>query len=370
MSLFDRLKGKAAGQLIEIIDWLDDSGEILVHRFPSANQEIKMGARLTVRENQSALLVNEGKAADLFQPGLYTLTTRNIPILTTLKGWKYGFASPFKAEIYFFSTRLMADQKWGTAQPVMLRDAELGTIRLRAFGTYAYRIDDPLLFFRSFVGTRGLTDGEEIKGQLRSEVVSRFSDTLAEARVAALDLASRYEELAESARARLARAFSAFGLELTRFVVESISLPEEVQSAIDQRGRLALLSGKLEEFTRLQAAEAMTIGAAAPGGAAAAGIGLGAGAAIGQAMGQALTGALGPAAGRTPSPNPAPPAPGMVREPAWSIGLAGRPAGPFTSGEIRSMIAAGQITRLTQVTKAGAAGWASLMDWPEFADLR
>jgi membrane protease subunit (stomatin/prohibitin family) len=172
MGFFDNLKNQISSQFIEIIEWLDDSRDTLVYRFPVYNQEIKMGAQLTVRENQVAIFVNEGQAADVFQPGRYELSTQNLPILTTLRGWKYGFQSPFKAEVYFFNTRLFTDLKWGTSNPVMMRDAEFGMIRMRAFGTYATKISDPKLFFSTIVGTQGLTTTDDILGQLRSNIVS------------------------------------------------------------------------------------------------------------------------------------------------------------------------------------------------------
>ena len=200
MGLMDNIKKQIGSQFIEIIEWLDDTTDSLVYRFPVYNQEIKMGAQLIVRENQVALFVNEGKAADLFTPGRYELQTQNVPILTTLRGWKYGFQSPFKAEVYFFNTRLFTDLKWGTTNPVMMRDAEFGMIRLRAFGTYAMRIADARVFFQNIVGTRGLTSTDEITGQLRSTILSRLSDAIAEAKIAALDLAAHYDELSVAGR--------------------------------------------------------------------------------------------------------------------------------------------------------------------------
>ena len=176
MGFFDNLRKQTAAQFIEIIEWLDESGDSLVFRFPVYDQEIKMGAQLIVRENQLALVVNEGKATDLFAPGLHTIATRNLPVLAALRGWKYGFRSPFKAEVYFFSTRVFTDLKWGTVQPVMMRDAEFGMIRLRAHGTWAMRIVEPKIFFATIVGTRGLTTTEEITGQLRSGILTRLSE--------------------------------------------------------------------------------------------------------------------------------------------------------------------------------------------------
>ena len=204
MGLFDAIRN----EFIQIIEWLDDSSNTLVYRFPVHDQEIKMGAQLTVRENQVALFINEGEAADLFKPGRYELSTQNMPVMTTLRSWKYGFDSPFKAEVYFFNTRLFTDLKWGTQNPVMMRDAEFGMIRMRAFGTYAIRISDPKTFFQTVVGTQGLTTTEDILGQLRSTIVSHFSDIVAEAKIAALDLASSSRELATLAQKELAPQFA------------------------------------------------------------------------------------------------------------------------------------------------------------------
>ena len=271
MGLLDNIKQQIGSQFIEILQWLDDTTDSLVYRFPVYNQEIKMGAQLTVRENQVALFVNEGKAADLFTPGRYELTTQNIPILTTLRGWKYGFQSPFKAEVYFFNTRLFTDLKWGTTNPVMMRDSEFGMIRLRAFGTYAMKIADPKLFFNTIVGTQGLTTTEEITGQLRSIVLSKLSDALAESKIPALDLASKYDELSNFGKGRIGPEFGAFGLELSKFFIENVSLPEEVEAAIDQRSKLGILGDRLGQYTQLQAADAMKVAAANPGGVAGAG---------------------------------------------------------------------------------------------------
>ncbi|KAB2955655.1 MAG: hypothetical protein F9K18_13565, partial [Thermoanaerobaculia bacterium] len=287
MGLIDNIRKQIGTQFIEILEWLDDTPDTLVWRFPVYQQQIKMGAQLVVRENQVALFVNEGKAADLFGPGTYTLSTQNIPILTTLRGWKYGFQSPFKAEVYFFNTRLFTDLKWGTANPVMMRDAEFGMIRLRAYGTYAMRVDDAKKFFETVVGTQGLTATEEITGQLRSIVLSRLSDAIAEAKVPALDLAAHYDELSAAGKHVLGPEFGAFGLELARFFIENISLPEEVEKAIDQRSKLGVLGDRMGQYTQLQAAEALGKAAENPGGLAGAGVGVGAGVAMGQMMGQA-----------------------------------------------------------------------------------
>jgi membrane protease subunit (stomatin/prohibitin family) len=359
MGFFDNLKKEAASQWIEIIQWLDDTPDTMVWRFPVYNQEIKMGAQLIVRENQNALFVNEGQAADLFTPGHYTLSTQNIPILTTLRGWKYGFQSPFKAEVYFFNTRLFTDLKWGTANPVMMRDPEFGAIRLRAFGTYAIRIADPKEFFKQIVGTRGLTSTNDILGQLRSIVSSKLSDALAEAKIPALDLAAKYDELAAVALQKLAPEFQSFGVELSRFYIENLSLPEEVEAAIDQRSKLGILGDRLGQYTQMRAADAIGVAAANPGGLAGAGAGLGAGVAIGNAMGQAF-GAAGSAAAPPPPPSPAAPS-----SPRWSLAIDGKTYGPYTDDALRAMVQNGQVASSTQAWRPGAAGWAPLTDFPE-----
>jgi membrane protease subunit (stomatin/prohibitin family) len=372
VGLLDNLKNQIGNQLgsqfIEIIQWLDDSNDAMVYRFPVYNQEIKMGAQLTVRENQAALFINEGKAADLFGPGRHELSTQNLPILTTLRGWKYGFQSPFKAEVYFFNTRLFTDLKWGTTNPVMMRDAEFGMIRLRAFGTYAMKIAEPKTFFATIVGTQGLTTTEEITGQLRSTILSKLSDAIAEAKVSALDIASKYDELSGNGRQILAPEFSSFGLDLSKFFIENVSLPEEVEAAIDQRTKLGVLGDKMGQYTQLQAADAMKIAAANPGGAAGAGIGIGAGIAMGGMMGGALAnaGAAGQGMGGGMAPPPPPPAPGFAA-PRWSLTVDGKTYGPYSDDAVKGMVASGQVAPATLAWKPGAAGWAPLSTFEEFA---
>jgi membrane protease subunit (stomatin/prohibitin family) len=372
MGLLDNIKQQIGSQFIEILQWLDDTSDSLVYRFPVYNQEIKMGAQLTVRENQVALFVNEGKAADLFTPGRYELSTQNVPILTTLRGWKYGFQSPFKAEVYFFNTRLFTDLKWGTTNPVMMRDSEFGMIRLRAFGTYAMKIADPKLFFNTIVGTQGLTTTEEITGQLRSIVLSKLSDAIAESKIPALDIASKYDELSNFGKGRIGPEFGAFGLELSKFFIENVSLPEEVEAAIDQRTKLGVLGDRLGQYTQLQAADAMKVAAANPGGVAGAGVGIGAGVAMGQAMGQAfgMSGAGGAGASAAPPPAPGgaapPPPPGAPSAPRWSLTVDGKTYGPYTDEALKGMLAASQVAPTTLAWCPGAAGWAPVQSYPEF----
>ena len=358
MGLFDALRN----EFIQIIEWLDDTSNTLVYRFPVHDQEIKMGAQLTVRENQVAIFVNEGEVADIFKPGRYELSTQNMPIMSTLRGWKYGFDTPFKAEVYFFNTRLFTDLKWGTQNPVMMRDTEFGMIRMRAFGTYATRISDPKTFFTTIVGTQHLTTTEEILGQLRSTIISHFSDIVAESKIAALDLASSYRELSELAKKELAPSFESYGLELARFNIDNVSLPEEVEAAIDQRTKLGVLGDRMQQYTQLQTADSIKIAAANPGGVAGAGVGLGAGI----AMGQAMTGSFNaPPAAPGASSAPPPPPGGQANVPRWSLAIDGKTYGPYTDDALKAMVQGGQVTPSTQAWRPGASGWAPLDTYSE-----
>lgn len=283
---------------IEIIEWVDDSQDTIVYRFPVQDKEIKMGARLTVRESQTAVFINEGKAADTFGPGLYTLSTQNLPVLTELRSWAYGFHSPFKAEVYFINTRQFTEQKWGTENPIMLRDAEFGMLRLRAFGIYSFRVGDPLKFLQQVSGTNGYFDVESIAGQLKRTIVSGLTDLLGELKIPALDLAANYDEISKSALTKLNVNFQALGLELASFFVENISLPQEVEQMLDKRTEMGVL-GNLQQYAQFQAADSIKDLAKNPGGMASAGMGLGAGAAMGSMLFQTFS----------QQPQSAPPAP-------------------------------------------------------------
>ncbi len=274
-------------QFIEVIEWTDASTHTLVYRFPVADNEIKMGAQLTVRESQLAIFVNEGKIADVFSPGRYELSTQNMPILTTLKSWKYGFNSPFKAEVYFINTKQFVDKKWGTTNPIMMRDKEFGMIRLRAFGIYSFKAVDPVKLMKEVFGTNQQYDTESIEGQLKRFIVSGLSDLLGEANIPALDLASNYDELSESAKNKFQSMFGEYGLEITSFYIENISLPEEVEKTLDKRTSM-LIVGNIGQYAQYQAAEAIRDAAQNPGGVAGAGVGIGVGSVLGSMMGQNL----------------------------------------------------------------------------------
>ena len=287
MGILDAIRS----QFIEVIEWLDDSGNTLLYRFPVHDQEIKNGAQLTVRESQTAVFVYQGQIADVFPPGLHTIDGGNTPILTKLGAWKYGFTSPFKAEVYFVNTKQFTDLKWGTPNPVMMRDADFGMVRLRAFGIYSIRVLDPRAFIKEIAGTNAHFVTEDIEGQLKRTLVSGFSDALAESKIAALDLASNYDELSRFTRNKLSDEFRSFGLDLTKLVIENISLPAEVEAAMDKRTSMGVI-GDVGRYAQFQAADAMRDAAQNTSGGAGTGAGLGAGFAIGNAMAGAMTNAM------------------------------------------------------------------------------
>lgn len=286
-------------QFIKVIQWNEPGDGILAWRFPMQDQEIENGGSLTVRESEMALFVNEGRIADVFSPGLYTLNTRNLPILTDLMNWSKDFESPFKSDVYFFSTRLQIDQKWGTSTPITVRDQEFGAVRVRSYGIYSYRIADPRVFFTQVSGTRQEYSVSELEDQLRNTIIARMTDIFAASGLAYLDMTANEATLASKISDAVKPAFTALGLELTQFVVENISLPEELQKALDQRIGMKIV-GDIDRYTQYAAAQSMTIAAANPGGAAGIGAGLAAGAAMGQAMSSALHSATAPGA---PSPS-------------------------------------------------------------------
>jgi excisionase family DNA binding protein len=289
MSVIDYMKT----QFLEIIQWEDDSRDTVSFRFPDLDKEIKRGARLVVRESQVAQFVYLGQFGDTFRPGSWTLTTDNIPILTTLKGWKYGFESPFKADVYFVNTRLFTGNKWGTANPVMMRDPDLGVVRVRAYGTYDFRVVDTKVFLREVAGTDDHFKVDEFSDAMRSRIVSVFSDALASAGVPVFDVASRYQELGEALLPLVnPQVRSKYGIEFPSFIVENVSMPQEVEQAVDRRTSMAVV-GNLNDYVKFQMAEGMTT--AGGGGAAGAAAQLGAGLAMGQQIAQTF-GAASPAA--------------------------------------------------------------------------
>lgn len=287
MSIIDKVKEAAMNQFIEVIEWLDDSQDTLLYRFPVYQQEIKNGAQLIVRESQAAVFVFEGQVADVFTPGRYTVEGGNTPILSKLGAWKYGFNSPIKSEVYFVNTKQFTDMKWGTSNPIMLRDADFGIVRLRAFGAYSLRVADPGGFIKEIAGTNAHFQTEDIDGQLKRAIVTEFSDALGELKIPALDLAAQYKELGEQIRSKINEDFGSWGLEVTKFFVENISLPPEVEAAMDKRASMGAL-GDAERYMQFQAADALRDAAQNEGGGAGLGAGLGAGFAVGGQMANAF----------------------------------------------------------------------------------
>ncbi|MCB1971234.1 MAG: SPFH domain-containing protein [Geminicoccaceae bacterium] len=356
---------KIFGEFVDVIEWTDSSPDTLVWRFERYGNEIKHGAKLTVREGQMAVFVNEGEVADVFGPGMYELLTANLPILSTLQNWRHGFESPFKAEVYFFNMRRYPDLKWGTKNPVIVRDPEFGMVRLRAFGTYEIRITDPAVLLREIVGTDEHFTTSEISNQLRNVIVTRFTAVLGSSGIPLLDLAANNDHLSNFVTGRIAPEFANYGLELTKLLVESISLPKEVEEAMDRRTSIGMV-GDLSRYSQFQAAEAMRTAAANPGdGGAAAGLGMGMGMAMAQQMANAMQqqGNSGmPAAGAAAPP----PLPSATR---YHVAKGGQATGPFDVATLQAMSARGELTRDTLVWTEGMAGWEAASKRGDLASL-
>jgi membrane protease subunit (stomatin/prohibitin family) len=354
MSLWE----KAVAELLDIIEWTDDSSDTMVWRFPRFDNEIKYGAQLIVRPAQAAVFVDRGQIADVFSPGQHSLTTKNLPVLTTLLGWKYGFHSPFKAEVFFVNTRNFTNLKWGTKNPVILRDQEFGPIRLRSFGTYVVRVNDPATFIQEIVGTGGHFTLDDISEQLRNLIVSRFADAIAESGIPLLDLAANYTELSVLLTKQIAPEFLEYGLEVTKLLIENISLPLEVEAALDKKSSMGII-GNLDNFARFQAANAMEAAAKNPGGDASAGVGMGIGFAMANQLGKMMV---------TPQdvvPGSTPPLPGEV----YFVGKNGTKTGPFDQQSVSAEISAGTVTRETLVWKQGMPNWEKADSFGEFKPL-
>ncbi|SFN80666.1 Membrane protease subunit, stomatin/prohibitin family, contains C-terminal Zn-ribbon domain [Chitinophaga sp. YR627] len=357
MGLFDKLRN----EFIDIIDWVDTSNEIIVWKFPRYQNEIKMNAKLTVRESQLAVFLNEGVVADIFKPGMYTLTTQNMPIMTTLKGWVYGFNSPFKADVYFVSTRQFINQKWGTRNPVMLRDAEFGPVRLRAFGSFAFRVQDAGLFIKEIAATNPEFTVEGVNEQLRNLAITRGMDAIAQAKIPVLDLAANYDEVSALITNKIQPEFNAMGLELTKFLIENISLPPEVEAAMDKRTSMGIV-GNLGAYAQFQAANAMEQAAQNPnGGLAGAGMGAGLGMAMGSQMGNVFQPNTVQGSNEAP-----PPLPAAVQ---YYAAINGQQAGPYTMDQLTQLVAAGTINQQSHIWKKGMANWAVANTMAELAGL-
>jgi membrane protease subunit (stomatin/prohibitin family) len=358
MGLWDKLKG----ELIDIIEWTDDTNNTMVWKFPRHDNEIKNGAQLTVRESQVAAFINEGKLADVFQPGRYQLTTQNMPILTTLQGWKYGFNSPFKVDIFFINTKNFTDNKWGTKNPIMLRDAEFGPIRLRAFGTYAIKVIDAGKFIKEIAGTQSQFTTDEVTEQLRDMIVTRFTDAIGESKIPALDLAANYNELSDFVSKKINPEFGEYGISVTKFLVENISLPPEVEAALDKRSSMGIL-GNMNQYSQFQAANAMEAAAKNPGGGNA-GIEMGMGITMAQQMSQMMNQQNQNA--QNQSNNAPPPIPNA---PQFFIAVNGQQQGPFGVAMLQQMISQGTFNREILVWRQGMGAWLKAGDVAELQGL-
>ena len=370
MGIFDFL----TGEFIDVIHWVDDTRDTMVWRFEREGHEIKYGAKLTVREGQAAVFVHEGQLADVFTPGLYMLETNNMPVMTTLQHWDHGFQSPFKSEIYFVNTTRFNDLKWGTKNPIMLRDPEFGPTRIRAYGTYTIRVKDPAKFLIEIVGTDGEFTMDEISFQIRNIIVQEFSRVIAGSGIPVLDMAANTADLGKLIAAEVSPVLDGYGLEMPEFYIENISLPPAVEEALDKLTSMGL-AGDLGKFTQYSAAEAMTAAASNPngGGGMGAGLGMGMGMAMANQMSNMASGRPSgpwgaPAAAPQPAAHVAPPPPPPV-EHVWHIAVDGQTSGPFSKAKMGRMASEGEITRDTFVWTPGQDGWQKASDVQELAQL-
>ena len=352
MGIFDKIRG----EFIDIIEWLDNSDDTMVYRFQRHNNEIKYGAKLTVRESQVAVFVDEGRIADVYEPGMYTLETQNMPILSTLKGWKYGFNSPFKAEVYFVNTKKFTDLKWGTMNPIMMRDQDFGMVRVRAFGTYNVRVKDAATFMKEIVGTNWEFTTDQISDQLRNFIVSSLAEALAETKVPVLDLYAKYSDMGGMLTGKIAPKFEENGLELINLLIENVSVPPEVEAAIDTRSKIGAMGGHMNEYLQMQAGEAMVKGAENPGGMG----GIGAQIAAGQIVGGMVQNMNQPAAAAPPP---------MPQGKQFHVAVDGKQQGPYDMSTLQSLISGGQLTTETLIWSAGMATWTKAGEVAEMNDL-
>ncbi len=345
MSFWDKLKG----ELVDIIQWLDESNDTMVYRFERYGNEIKYGARLIVRESQVAVFVNEGQIADIYNTGTHTLETKNMPIMTTLNSWKHGFESPFKAEVYFVNTKTFTDCKWGTKNPIMLRDVEFGPVRLRAFGSYAIKISDPVTVVRTVSGTNGRFSVEQISNQMRNLIITRFTDLIGESKIPVLDLASNYNELSEFVTEKIRADFKSYGFDVVNMLVENITLPEEVEKVLDKRSSMGIM-GNLNAYTQFQSANAIEDAAKNPSGLSASGVGMGLGINMANQMSNSFS-------QQTNFSSPPP-----INNFSFYVNLNGNQSGPFDHNAIQAMAIDGRLKANTYVWKQGMTDWLKAKD--------
>ncbi|QTR49309.1 SPFH domain-containing protein [Candidatus Thiothrix anitrata] len=333
MGLWDKLMG----EFVDVIEWTDDSNDTMVYRFERHGNEIKYGAKLTVRESQVAIFVNEGQIADVLTPGMYVLETQNLPVLSTLQHWDHGFQSPFKAEVYFFNTKQFTNLKWGTSNPVIIRDSEFAAVRLRAFGTYTIRIEDARQFMLEIIGTDGHFTVDEISSQLRSMIVTRFSSVAASANIPVLDMAANYEQFGQYITQRIAPEFKSYGIQLTAIMVENISLPDEVEAALDKRTSMGMV-GNLDQYLQFQTAQGIGNGGSNSA------LDMGMGFAVANKMAEVLN-------------KPTAAAPPPLPDNTWHIAINQTPSGPHSLQQLQQMVSSGTLTTATLVWQNGMASW-------------
>lgn len=365
MGIFEKLRN----EFIDIIEWIDSTNDTIAYRFERYNNEIKMGAQLTVRPGQKAVFVNEGRVADAFDPGRYELVTQNLPILSTLKGWKYGFNSPFKAEVYFFNTKIFTDLKWGTPNAITIRDPELGPVRIRAHGTYNIRVADPAQLLQEFVSTDGLFQVDEISNHIRNLVITGFASWIGRAEAGVFDFAANYADFGDRIQESIQPDMQNYGIELVKILIRDITLPPEVEQAIDRRSAMGLL-GNMQQYAQYQAANAIETSAAKPSGGSTSPLDFG----VGLAMGQQIVNAFqSPAQGGvTPMqsmPNQAvqppaspPPPPPQIQ---WYLSRNGQNFGPFNASQLPQ----NGLTPDSYVWRSGMASWLPASQVPELTYL-
>jgi len=367
MNLFDEIKKKLSQEFIDIVEWIDTTNDTIVHRFERYQNEIKNNAKLVVREGQKAVFVNEGQLADVFKPGTHTLNTKNLPILTTLKGWKYGFDSPFKAEVYFVNTRLFTDEKWGTKNPVMLSDERFGLTEIRAFGTYSFRIGDAGKFVVDVVGTDGNFTNYEVNEHLKSLIVTRFTDTVGEANLPLELYAANTSELSETCQEVMKPEFERVGIELEKFYIENVSMPEELKKEIFEYSRLDKLD--LSKLSQFKAAKAMEAAAKNEGGTAGAGMGMGMGFVLAQQMGTLMgQPAQQPFTSQQPQGTALPPP--IPVQVLYYYAANGQQLGPVSFDKLKELFANRTINRDSLVWKQGLMGWTALKEIEELKAIK
>jgi len=365
MGLFKKLRN----EFIDIIEWVDNTKETIVWKFPRYQNEIKYGAQLTVREGQAAVFMNEGVVADVFTAGRYELETSNLPIMSTILGWKYGFNSPFKADVFFVSLRQFTNQKWGTKNPIMLRDAEFGPIRLRAFGSYSFQIKDPKIFLKEIASTNPTYTVEDINEQLRNIAVSRAMDAIAESNVPILDLASKYDEVSAFIQEKISPEFTEIGLTLAKFLIENISLPSEVEQALDKRSSMGII-GNLGAYAQFQAANSMEKAAENPngGGIMGAGVGMGLGAGMAGQMSNVFH--QNNFDGNNPAnQQPTGPPPSIPNEIKYYVAVEGVQTGPFDFNQLKTQANSGSLNKSSLIWKTGLETWKTAEEVEEIRSL-